>query len=154
MVTCFDRVKTRASCLEVQYEQLIIEPKATVGRILAFLDARRDPGTIDAMLTPGQPLFVNEVNAYLHPNVGAEPNRSRVDAWQSELTGAEIEAFERIAGPVLIRKGYLVRRKQGSWDKANEIWLITRERIKRFARGLGSISVPIIRKDNRTVRLS
>jgi hypothetical protein len=133
MVKAFDRMRSERNALEIQYEAMITEPRETVSRILKFLDARHDSATIEELLVPQRATFVDERNAHLHPNVGFDPKRSRIDAWKQELNVKEIEAFERVAGRTLSRKGYIVQNTPTSSDRVYEM----RVRAMGFMKELG-----------------
>ena len=136
MVKTFDRMRSDCNALEIQYEELITRTEETLKRILTFLEARHDANTIEELLEPHQSTFVDERNAHLHPNVGTKPKHSRVDAWKEELTPQEIAAFERIAGPTLLQRGYAVQTRPTNADRVYEI----RVRASQFMGGLaGSV---------------
>lgn len=131
-VKAFERHEGADYAMEVRYETLIARTKDTVARILKFLEVRSDSDTVEQLLMPREAAFVDARNAYLHKNVGAEPKRSRINAWQDELTEAEIESFERIAGPTLMRKGYQVGTGYTNGDKAYEMRVRISELLCKF----------------------
>ena len=85
----------------VYYEDLVNTPEDTLKGICAFLEIDFQPGMIigDGFNVPGFTLRS-------HALVGKGPERSRVSAWQEQLTPRQIEIFESIAGEMLSYMGY------------------------------------------------
>ena len=104
---------------EVRYEQLVREPEAVLRGVCEFLELDFDPRMLDAHEharerfeevaairaaggfdnLPAGDLALYE--AHLRP-----PLAARADAWRDELSAAEVEGFERIAGDTLSGLGY------------------------------------------------
>ena len=85
----------------VRYEDLVLEPQATLQAICSFLEIDFEP----AMLT-GSGFRVPKHAASIHPYVGSAPNAKRIQAWQQELSARQIEIFESVAGQFLTCLGY------------------------------------------------
>ena len=93
---------------EIRYEDLISDPESELTGLLEFLRVDASQDVIEEMLRPHSSTYVPRYVANLHTNVGKPPLLNRIDAWRSELEKPEIRAFERIAGDVLVEKGYVL----------------------------------------------
>lgn len=82
--------------LEVRYELLVLEPEATMRRVLAFLGEPWHP----EVLAPGQRATTTEGNTGLPLDPG------RIASWRHHLQAEDIELLDRMAGPALTLLGY------------------------------------------------
>lgn len=122
-----DRISTARSqaaglpfYLEVRYEDLVLEPEATLRRTCAFLELPWDAGMLtyhdraeerlaeiqDVVDPTTGRLIRAAVRRSHHGLVGAPPQRDRVGRWRTELDQAERERFAAVAGPMLRELGY------------------------------------------------
>lgn len=120
------RARTQARTLpfymEVRYEDLVLEPEATLRRICEFLDLTWDPVMLDyhdraaARLAelqdvsdPATGRVAKGVNRQrIHALTGVPPQAERVGRWRAELEGGERQRYEGIAGALLRELGYEV----------------------------------------------
>lgn len=90
--------------LRIHYEELVADTKVTVQRICRFLDLDYQEGMISG--SGYRPVrFGRRVN----PMVGRPPSPDRLNAWQGDLTGRQIEIFEAWTGDLLPVLGYPLR---------------------------------------------
>ena len=94
--------KLPARTLVLHYEKLVQNVDTVVADILEFLDVEEGAHTLEN----GQRYRVSERYGTIHSNVGKPPDHSRISAWRAELTAAEVEEYEAIAGERLIAEGY------------------------------------------------
>lgn len=112
----------RGSYLEVRYEDLVADPEPVLRRIADFLELPWD----DAMLAyhrraedrmrevvrelrpAGGGTITAEERVRQHELVSRPPSADRVARWRTEMTHADREAFEAIAGEYLAKLGYEV----------------------------------------------
>ncbi len=108
------------SYMELRYEDLVEEPEPALRRIAAFAGLEWD----EAMLAhheQGSERMEAEAKEIVRPDgtvlaaeerrrthrMASEPLRSdRVGRWRSGMSATDVEAFERVAGPLLIELGY------------------------------------------------
>lgn len=83
--------------LEVRYEELVAEPSAVVESVCTFAGIAFDP----AMLEPSEA----EIAKRPHHRRLVEPPSKRRD-WSTEMSAADVQSFEAIAGPLLAELGY------------------------------------------------
>ena len=109
--------------IEVRYERLVEDPAAQLRRICDFLDLRFDPAMLhyfknaSARLTEhgerqrkdGSLLVSREQRLAQQKSTLEPPMISRIGAWRRELTQADQQFFEDVAGPLLRELGYSVR---------------------------------------------
>jgi hypothetical protein len=107
--------------LRVYYEDLVVSPEASIRNICEFLELDYQPGMII-----GDGFNVPEFTLRSHALVGKVPERSRVTAWQAQLTPRQIEIFESMAGEMLVYMGY------GTEYGASARLMTTSERVKSF----------------------
>jgi Sulfotransferase family len=89
-------------CHEVQYEQLVADPAAVLGDLVAFLDL--DPGGLDAMLRHHETADIH--SRTLHKHVSEPVTTRRVRAWEKALRPKEIAFVESALGDWMRRYGY------------------------------------------------
>lgn len=92
--------------LEMRYEDLVGDPRATLQRVVDFLGIRWD----DALLRHAELPHTLFDNPYDHPSArpAAEAlTAARVGRHRDELTAEQVAEFEHLAGDELRRLGYL-----------------------------------------------
>ena len=85
----------------VRYEDLILEPRATLESLCSSLDLEFEEGMLAA-----DGLRVPEYTTDWHKLVGSSPDPARIEAWREELEPRQIEIFESITGDLLTYLGY------------------------------------------------
>jgi hypothetical protein len=88
--------------LEVRYEDLVTEPEAVLGRIVAFLDL--DAAGLDAMLRHHETADID--NRTLHALVSKPVTTERLRSWEHALRPREIAFVESVLGDRMGRYGY------------------------------------------------
>jgi hypothetical protein len=84
---------------EVRYEDLVREPQAELERVSDFLGLEFEPAMlsyhegVDASTLPDHPLL-------------AEPPTAGTRRWQEQMSAADVQVFEAIAGDTLSELGY------------------------------------------------
>jgi hypothetical protein len=89
--------------LEARYERLAAEPEATARGICTFIGVSFDQAMIEYAGTV-------DLTGKPHQTRLAEPPTAGVRDWRTEMAPADVEAFEEVAGDLLARLGYEVRR--------------------------------------------
>jgi hypothetical protein len=84
---------------------------------------------------------VPEYTLKQHALVGKEPDASRVDAWEKELTPRQIEIFEFYTGDLLRYLGYPLRYGLKARKPAKMEWLTTKMQ-ERYRQGINSVRHP------------
>lgn len=87
--------------LRVRYEDVLVDPEATLRRIATFAGLEYEPGLVAGV--GHQPTRYNE---HQHRLVGHAPDRSRADGWQRVLSARQVEIFEAEVGEFLNELGY------------------------------------------------
>ncbi len=89
--------------LEINYEDLVEDPKGEIGDLCEFLDLDFD----NAMLnyTEGLGEVVLSRGTIYNPNVKQPPN-PRLRSWEQSMPKDHVEIFEAVAGDVLSELGY------------------------------------------------
>ncbi len=85
--------------LELRYEDLVSEPEVVLRKVCAQLDLEYEP----AMLAYYED--VDEARLQDHPGL-AHPPTPRARTWRDELSAAQVERFEAVAGQLLSELGY------------------------------------------------
>jgi Sulfotransferase family len=85
--------------LELRYEDLVAEPEEHLRRICDFLGLEFEPG----MLAYHE--RVDATSLQDHPRL-AQPPQSDVRNWRREMSPADMEVFEAVAGDLLAELGY------------------------------------------------
>jgi hypothetical protein len=134
----FDRHKSE-DCLEVKYEDFIIDPEAGLKGLFAFLELDSDKDLLEHILRPHRTTFVPPRFAHLHERVGAAPDPTRISVWKSELTESEVRVFERIAGRELRAKGYVLESKARAIDAVVSIFATARFKLRQYKRDLSRL---------------
>jgi hypothetical protein len=107
--------------LEIRYEELIRDPQAALRSVCRFLELpfsdemltyhrsareRLDEVTswVDA---DGRMIFSREDRFHAHRYTSRPPAVERIGRWRAEMTAAEIQEFESVAGDMLEELGYV-----------------------------------------------
>jgi hypothetical protein len=85
--------------LEVRYEELVADVEAVLRRICAFAGLEYEPAMADY---PGKV----DVSAKPHQQRLMQPPTENVRDWREQMPAGDVEAFERIAGDLLLQLGY------------------------------------------------
>ena len=108
--------------MELRYEDLVAEPEPGLQRVCEFIDLEWDPVmlayhegaerrmaevTRDFERGSG-PAIPAAVRAERHTRVGQPPQQNRAGRWRTDMSAADREAFEAIAGETLAELGYEV----------------------------------------------
>jgi hypothetical protein len=96
--------------LEIRYEDLVIEPRETLGAVMNFLELPWREEVLDHSSLPHS-LFEK---SWGHPAAEAASyplSDQRVQRYIQDLTPEEISKFEELAGYELLRMGYVVGHK-------------------------------------------
>ena len=117
-----------SSYTEVRYEDLIGEPERILRELCDLLElgweaamldyhvaARRRLASETADGSFGGRLVPREERMRIHRLIGKPPQRAQIGRWRSEMSAADLRAFERIAGDTLGSLGYeLATRRRAS----------------------------------------
>jgi hypothetical protein len=91
----------RRPYLEVRYEELVVDPERELRRVCRFLGLEYDAGMLGYV---GQ----TESARKAHQQRLNEPPRVGVRDWRTEMSPADVAAFEAVAGDLLDELGYEV----------------------------------------------
>ncbi len=91
--------------LEVRYEALVADPEGELRRVCAFLGLDYEPGML---AYPGEV----DVSRRPHQRALLRPPTPGLRDWRRELSPAEAQAFEEVAGDLLAELGYETSRKR------------------------------------------
>lgn len=106
--------------MEVRYEDLVREPETTLRRICAYLSLPYQPVMLEyhrfaaarmaelkqAFGPPGAPPVDLRRFLSIHDRVSTAPDARRIGRWRTEMSEADRQRFEAIAGPLLAQLGY------------------------------------------------
>jgi hypothetical protein len=87
---------------ELRYEDLVADPAAVLGRLVAFLEL--EPAGLDAMLRHHETTPVH--SAELHRRVAQPVTTEAVRTWERELRRREVAFVESVLGDWMDRYGY------------------------------------------------
>ena len=90
--------------LDVKYEDLVMYPEPVVRRVMKFLGSTFVPPQLDPAMFGDDP----RANRTAFAKMGGPITAASIGAWREELTSEEVETFESVAGPTLLRWGYSV----------------------------------------------
>jgi hypothetical protein len=125
-VDCVVGVRRQASALpdnsylELRYEDLVAAPEETLRKVSRFLDLDWSPDMLEyhtraeERLSELGPLTYKGHDTVtpsaerrsIHRHTARPPDVSLIGQWRSGLSTADVEAFEQIAGPLLVELGY------------------------------------------------
>jgi hypothetical protein len=108
--------------MELRYEDLVADPEPLLRRIVGFVDLPWDPHMLEyhrsaeermkEVVRDFHPLGGGTITAEerkrQHELVSSPPSSSRVGRWRSEMSPADRNAFEEVAGGLLAELGYEV----------------------------------------------
>jgi hypothetical protein len=94
----------RDQLLDVEYESLVSDPRATLGAIAEFAGLNAGDEAIERMLGYHRRKEVR--SARFAANLSRPPDPERVSAWKQALTGEEVALVEDAAGSWMSRYGY------------------------------------------------
>jgi hypothetical protein len=108
--------------IELRYEDLVADPEPPLRRVCEFIELPWDEtmldyheGASDRMAEVardfergGGPAIPASVRASRHTRVAEPPQRERAGRWRNDMTAADRERFEAIAGELLAELGYEV----------------------------------------------
>ena len=89
--------------LEINYEDLVEDPKGEIADLCEFLDLDFDAGMLNYTEGLGG-VVLSKATAY-NPNVRQPPN-PRLRSWEQSMPDDHVEIFEAVAGDVLSELGY------------------------------------------------
>ena len=90
--------------LDIQYEELVLDPEATLERVTGFIGASANEDAMAQMLRYYE---VKETrSARYHSNLERPLDASRVSSWTESLSPAEIAFVEEETAPLMERWGY------------------------------------------------
>jgi hypothetical protein len=105
--------------LEARYEDLVLDPEATLRRICAFVELPYDAAMLGYHRTAAarlaevaQPFgrgaadLSPEAFVAIHARTQAPPDAGRIGRWRREMPAADVRRFERVAGRLLAALGY------------------------------------------------
>jgi hypothetical protein len=114
--------------IELRYEDLIVDPEAVLRRICEYIDLRFAPEMLDYHRNAAKRLEEmardlpaqdgkghrsGELRVGSHAMTQRPPDPTRVARWRTDMRAEEVDAFEEIAGELLIDLGYEVRTAAG-----------------------------------------
>jgi hypothetical protein len=106
--------------LEVRYEDLVRQPETELKRVCAYLSLAYEPGMLDyaaqgaariarlqsrAILNTST-VVPREERTRIHANLTRPPLAERIQYWKHEMTAAERQQVEQVAGALLRELGY------------------------------------------------
>ncbi|HSC74415.1 MAG TPA: sulfotransferase [Gaiellaceae bacterium] len=88
-----------ARYLEVRYEELVADVEAVLRRICGFAGLEYEPAMAD---------YADDVDVSAKPHQQRlkQPPTTGVRDWRTQMPAADVEAFERVAGDLLLELGY------------------------------------------------
>jgi sulfotransferase family protein len=106
--------------MELRYEDLVADPEPLLRRIVEFVHLPWDDGMLEyhrgaearmkEVIRDFHPLgggtITAEERARQHELVKSPPSSSRVGRWRTEMSPEDLEAFESVAGELLVALGY------------------------------------------------
>lgn len=100
--------------LRVRYEDLVLQPEATLRRICAFIDERFE----DRMLLwrGGVDKGIPDREKRIHSSLGRDIDPSDVSRWKREMTAREVFVAEALIGTQLSHFGYERRYRSKLWS--------------------------------------
>lgn len=107
--------------MEVRYEDLVIEPEATLKQVCAFLALVYDPVMLMYHETGTQ-----EYSKYYeqaHEKLNCPPSRNRIDAWRKQLSPREVALIETLCDETMRQFGYEPEYGNTSLDAGFVQWL-------------------------------
>jgi hypothetical protein len=106
--------------LELRYEDLVADPEPALRTVCKFVELPWSPAMLDYHRGAEQrmsevardfergagPAIPAAVRASRHTRVAEPPQRERVGRWRTDMSPSDREAFEAVAGELLVELGY------------------------------------------------
>jgi protein-tyrosine sulfotransferase len=92
--------------MEVRYEDLVSDPRATLERVFAFIGEPFDARVLDYHEVRGQSRDVT--NFPQNPEATRAMYKGAVSRWAKDLSADDVLLFKRMAGSLLVETGYAV----------------------------------------------
>ncbi len=91
--------------LEVRYEDLVNQTRATMEKLLEFVGEPWDERVLQHTTVDSS---LRDVNTFLESANAVKPiNHTALGRWREELTGTDRETFQAIAGELMLELGYV-----------------------------------------------
>ena len=131
--------------MEVRYEDLVVDTEPSLRGICDFLDLPFEPDMLNYHQRAGErleemdrdlpsegnrPVRPGEERMQAHAETKSPPNPERISRWRTEMSQAEREQFEAVAGGMLAELGYEVGNGGGRSSLATRP-AIARRRLRR-----------------------
>jgi hypothetical protein len=91
---------------EVRYEDLLTRPEGEMGRLLGFLGAAADDGSVERCVGSASFEKLSRGRARGEEDPSSFFRKGMAGDWRDAFTGRDREIFEREAGGLLVRLGY------------------------------------------------
>jgi hypothetical protein len=104
-----------ARYLEVRYEELVADPERALRRICAFAGLEYEPAMVEYAGNV-------DVSAKPHQQRLMQPPTTGVRNWRTQMSSADVVAFERVAGDLLQELGYETARTPDLAGRAKLGW--------------------------------
>jgi hypothetical protein len=101
--------------LEVRYEELVADAQMTLRRICDFAGLQYEPAMVDYAGNV-------DVSAKPHQQRLLQPPTTGVRDWRMQMSAADVEAFERVAGDLLRELGYETTHATDPSGRARLAW--------------------------------
>ncbi len=88
----------------LRYEDLVLDPRTVLERLMAFLGEPWDPGMLTHASADSP--FRDATRFAQNPEALGAVNTSSIGRWQRDLDERDRSIFKRIAGPLLVELGY------------------------------------------------
>jgi hypothetical protein len=108
-----------ARYLEVRYEELVGDVESTLRRICDFARLEYEPSMVDYAGNV-------DVSAKPHQQRLMQPPTKGVRDWRTQMSAADVEAFEHVAGDLLRELGYETTHTPDAGGQARLRWYETR----------------------------
>jgi hypothetical protein len=108
-----------ARYLEVRYEELVADVESTLRRICGFVALEYEPTMIDYAGNV-------DVSAKPHQQRLKQPPTRGLRDWRTEMSAADVAAFEHVAGDLLRKLGYETSHAPDAAGRAKVAWYETR----------------------------
>jgi Sulfotransferase family len=108
-----------ARYLELRYEDLVAEPEQALRRICGHAGLPFEPAMLDYAESV-------DVSAKPHQQSLKKPPTTGLRDWRTQLSPAEVESFEEVAGDLLRSLGYASARGPGLSGRARVAWYSAR----------------------------
>jgi hypothetical protein len=106
-LTAVDAIRPQLAAdqlLDVRYEDLVLEPEATLGRVARFLGSASDENTLDHMMRFNE--LEEKLSRRFHPNLKRPLDTSPISSWKESLSSEEVAFIEEVTAPLMRRWAY------------------------------------------------